>query len=256
MEHKEIDLGSYIRIIKKRLWLIVLCVFISTLSMAVYSYYDYQPIYQASTKLIVNKTMEMDQLGKEQMDFGAIGINIKLIDTYKEIIKTPAIMDKVVQRYPDLNLSAEELISKVNVYALNDTQVMTITAYDSSYERAVLIVNAVSDVFQTEIPKIMKVDNVAILNIAIMTDHPQPLNKKQNQYIILSFVASLMLAIGIVFLLDSLDDTLKTEKDIQLVLGISTLSMIPKMKKRELKLKKKKKSSKRAGEGLYASINN
>jgi capsular polysaccharide biosynthesis protein len=242
----EINLKQYFMMIKKRLWLIAVCVFLSALLAANYSNSNYQPIYQASTKLIVNN-IEQGQMGKQQIDYGAIGVNIALIATYKEIIKTPAIMDKVVQRYPDLNLSAQQLISIVNVSNLNETQVMTIVARHYSYERAVKVANAVSDVFQMEIPKIMKVNNVTILNRAEVQENPIPVNTKPN-YMTLSFLASLVVAVGIILLLEALDDTLKTDEDIRTVFEISTLAFIPKMKEKELRLNKMKKIRKEEGE--------
>lgn len=245
------ELKEYVRIIKKRLWFIVLCVVLSTVTTAVYSYYNHKPIYHAHTKLIVNKTVEQEQLGKEQMDFGAIAINIRLIETYKEIIKTPAIMDKVVQRYPDLQVTSDQLIQAINVSALNNTQVMSISTVDLSYERAAKIVNAVSEVFKAEIPKIMKVDNVAVLTLAKTNEKPRPIDYKTNQYIIISFAVSLMFALGIVFLLEFLDDTVKSEEDIEAVLGLPTLSLIPVAKKEASP--KKKPFRKKVSEPHYAT---
>lgn len=256
MASKEIDLKVYFTMIKKRLWWIVIFVAVCTLAAAIYSNYNYVPMYSASTKLIVNETIQLDQLGKEQMDFGAIGVNIGLINTYKEIIKTPAIMEKVAQRHPELNLTADQLISMVNVFALNDTQVMAITATDYSHQRAVLTVNAVSQVFQAEITNILKVDNVAILTEAKMKNNPQPINQRHNTYIILGFMGSLIISVGIALLLDSLDDTIKTEEDIQAILGLSTLSKISKMKKHAGRASHKPFSEKKISEGTYVSIEN
>ena len=240
----EINLREYFMLIKKRFWIIFTIVFVCTTLTAVYSNMNYQPVYMAATKLIVNKTSEKDQLGREQIDFGAIGVNIGLINTYKEIIKTPAIMDKVVQRYPDLNLTAEQLIAMTNVAGLHDTQVMTIVVTHYSYEKAVRIANAVSEVFQTEIPKIMKIDNITILNKAKMQDYPVPVNKKSNQYIVLSFAASLVIAIGLVLLLEALDDTLKTEEDVRQIFAVSTLAFVPKIRGKELESTNRSKSRK------------
>lgn len=248
----EINLKDYVMVILKRWWIIVLVVSSCTILTAMYSTSNYVPIYQASTKLIVNKTSEQDQLGKEQIDYGAIGVNMSLINTYKEIIRTPAIMDKVVQRYPDLHVSTDQLISIVNVTNINETQVMSIVARHFSHERAVRIANAVSDVFQSEIPNIMKVDNITILNRAKVQDNPVPVNQKSNQYIILGFVVSLAATIGIILLLDALDDTLKTEEDIREVFELSTLAYIPKVKKNKQRVKRKKKISKKAEDIAYA----
>ncbi|WNR43820.1 YveK family protein [Paenibacillus roseipurpureus] len=248
----EINLKEYFMLIKKRWWLIVLVVSVCTLLTTLYSRSNYVPIYQASTKLIVNKTSEQGQLGKEQIDFGAIGVNMSLINTYKEIIKTPAIMDKVVQRNPDLHVTTDQLISIVNVTNLNETQVMSVVVRHLSHERAVRIANAVSDVIQTEIPNIMKVDNITILNRAKVQDNPTPVNQKSNQYIILSFVGSLAATIGIILLLDALDDTLKTDEDIREIFELAPLAYVPKMKSSLLYAKRKRKVKNREEELAYA----
>jgi capsular polysaccharide biosynthesis protein len=248
----EINIKDYFLMIKKRLWIIVLCVGLSTVLSATYTAINYQPIYLASTKLIVNKTVEKDQMGKEQIDYAAIGINVSLINTYKEIIKTPAIMDKVVQRYPDINMSAEQLINVTNVADLRETQIMTIVAQHYSQEKAVKIVNAVTEVFQSEIPKIMKVDNITILNRAKVLNDPKPVNKQSNSFIILGFAVSFVIAIGIILLLEMLDDTLKTNEDIRTILETSTLAVIPKMKEKALKPATRNTVRKRSGEMPYA----
>jgi capsular polysaccharide biosynthesis protein len=248
----EINLKVHFRLIKKWIWLIVAFVFVCTSLTAIYSTSNYVPIYQASTKLIVNRTVDQDQMGKSQIDYGAIGVNLALMATFKEIIKTPAIMDKVIQRYPDLNLSADQLINIINVSNVNESQVMTIVARHYSQAKAVKIVNAVSDVFQVEILKIMKVDNVTILNRANVQDHPVPVNQKSNSYIILSFAASLMVALGIIFLLDALDDTIKTDEDIRSAFDMPLLAVIPLIKQKKLRAITRIKIKKKAGEASYA----
>ncbi|CAG7613226.1 putative capsular polysaccharide biosynthesis protein YwqC [Paenibacillus solanacearum] len=248
------ELKQYFGIIRKRLVLIILCVIIATLTTAAYSYSVYTPVYQASTKFIVNKTVEIEQMGREQMDLSAVGLNIQLINTYKEIIRTPAIMDKVVQRYPELGLTPDLLSRMINVQSVNNTQVMTLSVADTSYERATKVVNAVSSVFQSEIPKIMKVNNVTILNSAGIDDNPLPINKRSNQYILISAAVSLLFAVGIAFLLDFLDDTLKNEEDIQRLMGAPVLASIPRMKTKHAQRLKPIFQEKRVGDAQYAKV--
>lgn len=245
------ELKQYFLIVKKRLLFIILCVVIATLTTAVYSYLYYTPLYQSSTKLIVNKTVEMEQMGREQMDLSALGVNIMLINTYKEIIKSQAIMDKVVQRYPELGLTPELLSSLINVQSVNNTQVMTLTVLDSSYERATKIVNAVSSVFQSEVPKIMKVNNVTILHSANLDDTPAPVNKRSNQLILISAAVALLFAVGITFLLEYLDDTFKTKEEIQRLMGVPVLTSISKMKAKQMITYKPISLRKQVGEAHY-----
>ncbi|MEI7026108.1 YveK family protein [Paenibacillus sp. y28] len=249
------ELNELFQIVKKRLWLIVCCVLVAVVTTAVYSYYYIQPVYFASTKLIVNKTIEIDQIGREQMDFGAMGINFSLINTYKEIIKNPAITEKVVQRHPELGLTAERLSQVIDVQSVNNTQVMTITARDSSYPKAMQIANAVSEVFQTEIPKIMKVDNVTILNAAQMQENPVPMNASlKNQYMLIGVALALLFGIAISFLIEYLDDTLKTEEDVMQLLGTPVLAAVGRLPGNQMLPMKKKPIRKRAGEASNAKL--
>ncbi|GIP39970.1 putative capsular polysaccharide biosynthesis protein YwqC [Paenibacillus sp. J31TS4] len=249
----ELDLKDYLRIIQKRIWLILCIVVFACVSTGVISYFFIQPVYSASTKLIVNKSNE--RVGIDQIDINSINTNLRLIDTYKEIIKTPAIMDVVVRDFPQFALTAEELIEKVKVSSVNNTQVMTLQVQDRSYDKAVQMVNAVSKVFQKEISTIMKVDNVSLLNEAKPMAHPVPVKPNPMLNIAISFVVSLMAALGLAFLLEYLDDTIKSEADVEAYLGLPTLSLISKMKEEDLAVQKSTRQNQQVGESKHATIN-
>lgn len=224
----ELDLKDYIRILRKRLWLIV--TFVATVSIVTFvvSMLWLQPIYQASTKLIVNKSNE--NVGVGQLDINTVNLNIRLIDTYKEIIKTSAIMDKVVEEHPELGLTSEQLTSQVKVSSVNNTQVMTLSILNPSYRKAAEIVNAISVVFIKEIPSHMKVDNVSLLAPADPDKSPGPVKPQPVLNTAIAFIVSLMLAVGAVLLIEYLDDKLRTEQDIEQYLGLPTIAMIPKVR--------------------------
>ncbi len=179
-----------------------------------------------------------------------------LVNTYKEIIKTPAIMDKVAAKYPELGLPTDQLIKKVNISSVNDTQVITLTIEDNSYEKAVKTVNAISEVFKNEIPSIMKVDNVMILNEAQMVDKPSPVKPNKQLNLAISFVVSLMAAVGLAFLLEYLDDTIKTEADVYATLQLPVLVTIHQIKEEEFKNSKTSKQNSKVGETQYAASAN
>ncbi|SCW52144.1 Capsular polysaccharide biosynthesis protein [Paenibacillus tianmuensis] len=227
------ELKQYGRMIRKRLWYILAFVVIASMAAGLVSFYYIKPVYEASNKLIVNKSNE--QTGASPVDIGLIDANIRLINTYKEIILTPAIMDIVAVRYPDLQLTTEELMSKVKVSSINNTQVMTLIMQDTSYNRAARTVNAVAAVFKTEIPSIMKVDNVTILNEAKLLPNPVPVKPNHMLNILIGLVLSLMLATGAVFVIEYMDDTIKSETDVEQYLQLPTLSVVMKTKKADMK---------------------
>lgn len=239
--HKELDLRDYLYMLKKRFWVLAVLVIVACTATGLVSYLLIEPQYEASAKLIVNKQSD----SADQLDMNSVNLNIRLIDTYKEIIKTEAIMEKVVERNPQLGYTADELIRSIKVSSVNNTQVMTLSIRDTNYMRAIETVNAVAEVFVREIPSIMAVDNVSILSYAKPAAHPTPVYPKPLLNIAISFVVALMVGMGLVFLLEYLDDSIKTEQDVLEILQLPTLAMIPKMSPQDAETapaKKKKKA--------------
>lgn len=235
MSAQELDLRDYFRIVKKRAWLIISIMVVVCILAGIYSLYIKTPIYEASTKIIVNQTPT--QATSVQLDLNQINTNIQLINTYKEIIKTPAILDIVVKNYPQFNITTEELLKKINVSSVNNTQVMTLVVQDNSYQRAAEIVNAISIVFKQEIPSLFNVQNVSILNEAKVNPpvEPGPVSPNVLLNMAIAFIVSLLIGLGISFLLEYLDDTLKTEEDIEKYLGLPTIAMITRLGHDEVK---------------------
>lgn len=251
----ELDLKDYLKIIRKRFWLIAIIVIVSCVATGLVSYFMITPQYQASTKLIVNKPTTPSDINA--LNINDVNLNIKIIDTYKEVIKTTHIMEMVATENPQFQMTPEQLIGKVKVSSVNNTQVMTLAVQDPSYEKAANIVNAVSHTFQREIPNIMSVDNVSILTEAKLSPLPAPVSPNSKLNIALGFVVSLIAALGLVFLLEYLDDTVKSESDVEKLLGIPTLSMITKIKPEDLGYEKTS-AKKSLGEGakhVNATIN-
>jgi len=246
-----VELKQYYRVIRKRIFLIVVIVIAACTVTGINSFFYTDSVYRANAKLIVSQSLEYE--GTQVMNVSLIQSNIMLINSYKEIIHSSAILNKVVEKYPDLQATAGEINSKITVSAANDSQVMNITVIDSSYKRAAEIANAVSTVFKENIPAIMHVDNVTILSEADTTINGAPINTSPLLSVITSFIVSLMIAIGIVFLLDHLDDTVKTEADVVQTLGLPMLSYISKINKSEMKIRRSRGIKQKAGEAYAAA---
>jgi len=247
----ELEFKDYLRILRKRLVLIVSITLLSTLAVGLISYFVLPPVYEASTKIIVKSN---EQAGIAQLDINAINSDLKLVDTYKEVIKTPAIMDAVVAEHPEFNMSSEELIQKVRVSSVNDTQVMTLVIQDGDYNKAAKVVNAISEAFQTEIPRIMKVDNITILNQAKLKDAPVPVKPNKVMNTAIAFLLGLLVSVGLAFLLEFLDDSVKTEADIEALLGLPTLAVIARLKPEDYKIHASEQQVK-AGANKHATLN-
>jgi capsular polysaccharide biosynthesis protein len=225
-----LEIQYYWSVIRKKLWLILLitvvcCAFAGFLS------YRMVPQYEASAKLIVNRHSAQDRAGATP-DAGSITSDMMLIKTYKEIIRTPRILEKVVERHPELQATVRELRAKIRVSSVNESLVMSISAVDPQPERAAQMANAVSDVFRREIKTLMKIDNVFVLNWAdpsdVSSESPRPIRN-----VVIAFVVAALAGSVIAFLLDRLNGTLRTEKDILARLELPVLAEIPRMKRKD-----------------------
>ncbi|MCG7409002.1 Wzz/FepE/Etk N-terminal domain-containing protein [Paenibacillus sp. ACRRX] len=230
----ELDLKHMIRILWKRKWLIS-CVLMLGIGFSVYySYFVLKPVYEASTKFIVNKTQDVEGVGS--ININDLNANIKLIQTYKELIRTNWILDDVIQNNPDIPYTLDKLVSMIKVSSMNETQVVTITVEDSSYALAAKIANTVTGLFVKKIPQLMKVDNVTLLTAADATVLPAPVKPNKMMNIIVAAMLSLVLGFALAFVIYFFDEGIYSEEDIAEASGLNTLAYIPKMRGKHLKM--------------------
>ena len=248
------ELKEYLSILAKRKWMIAVIVLLACVATGIKSYYYTTPIYSASAKLIVNQAFEFQ--GMSMLDLSTMQTNITVINSYKEIIQSAAILDKVAQKYPDLKLSGSELKSGLSVGSSAESQVMDLSFTSTSYVQAAKAVNAIAETFKTVNPTIMKVDNVNILNKADVDADAWSINTSPIVLLFISFVVSFMLSVGLVFLLHYLDDTIKTERDVVAQLELPMLTQITKISKYGSRSSKPSASKPQSvGEGSYATLN-
>jgi capsular polysaccharide biosynthesis protein len=216
-----ISLKELFQTLKKRLALIIILTAIATATSGIVSYFLLTPIYQSSTQILVNQSKSDQQVYNP----GEVQTNLQLINTYNVIIKSPAILDKVIER-EKLDMSAGELNELITVSSEQDSQVVNITVQNEDPQKVADIANEIAKTFQNEISKIMNVDNVTILTQAQIGEDPSPIKPKPALNMAIALVVGLMAGVGIAFLLEYLDNTIKTEQDIENQLGLPVLGAI------------------------------
>ncbi|MDQ1144585.1 capsular polysaccharide biosynthesis protein [Bacillus sp. SORGH_AS 510] len=226
---KTIRLTDMFKTLQKRWKLIVLVTLAATTLSGVISYFVLTPVYQASTQILVNQRNAQDQ-----MDTSLLQSNVDLINTYSVIVKSPVILDKVIEKLK-LSQSVEQLTKNITVTSQENSQVFSLTIEDSDPVMAALIANTVSKTFLVEVQKLMKVDNVSIIAKASPKKDPVPVKPKPLLNITIAVVIGLLLGVGIAILVDYLDNTLKDDQDVIELLGMPVLGSIPKMSKSENK---------------------
>jgi len=218
-------LMAMFRTFKKRWKLIILIPSIAALISGIISYFLLTPIYQVSTQLLVNQKDTQNQL-----DVNLIRSNVDLIDTYSDIIKSPVILEKVIDKL-NLTQSVEELNDIISINSKANSQVFFLAVEDVNAARAVNIANTVSETFQQEVTGIMNVDNVSILAKAKLMDHPTPIKPQPILNIAIAAIIGFMASFSLAFSLEYLDKTMKNSHEVEAYLGLPILGSIQKFPK-------------------------
>jgi capsular polysaccharide biosynthesis protein len=153
-----------------------------------------------------------------------------MINTYSVIIKSPAILEKVIDEL-SLDQSVDQLSQKITINSQENSQVFSLTVQDSNPSQAVEIANTVSETFQKEIKDIMNVDNVSVLAKAEIKNDPTPVKPDPVLNIAIAVVVGLMAGVGLAFLLEYMDNTIKDEDDIERLLELPILGSIQQITK-------------------------
>jgi capsular polysaccharide biosynthesis protein len=229
---KTIRLTDIFKTLKKRWMLIMLVLLAATTLSGILSFFVLTPVYQASTQILVNQKDSQNQL-----DESRLRSNVDLINTYSVIVKSPRILEKVINKL-ELSQSVEQLTKNISVTSQENSQVFSLTVENSNAVLAVKIANSISETFQKEILDIMNVNNVSILAEAKIKKNPVPVKPNPVFNITIGVVIGLLAGVGLAILLDFLDSTLKDDQDVVELLGMPVLGAIPKMPKNESKGKK------------------
>lgn len=227
---ESISLKELFLTLKKRIWLIVSITILTVIVSAVLSYFVLTPIYSASTQILVNQSKSEESLYSNY----EVQTNLQLINTYNVILKSPRILDQVIDEL-NLKMSTDELSEKITVESESESQVITITVEDENPRLAADIANTIASVFQENVSDIMNVDNVAILASATVSDNPTPVKPQPVLNMLIGFVVGLMVGVGLAFLLEYADNTVKTEQDIEKHFGVPVLGVIPKVSEKTAK---------------------
>lgn len=222
MELDSFELREIFDIIRKRLLLIVLIVLAAVITAGVLSYFVLDKQYEATTSLILGKPNDFSS--NPQLQYNDVLLFQKLVKTYGEIAKSRTVSEKVIEAM-QLNLTAEQLQSKITVTPVGDTELIKIKVVDNSPEMAANIANKLAEVFKSQVVQIMRVENVQVVDTAKIPN--SPIKPRPTINIAISFMIALMAGVGVAFLLEYLDHTIKTPQDVEKYLELPVIGVIP-----------------------------
>ena len=224
-EKFEIDVFQLVKVLWKRKFLIVLAALVAGLAAFAYSSFVIQPQYTSTTRIYVVNRNQADKPGLTNQDLQA---GSYLVKDYREIILSQDVLEKVVADQ-NLTMDAKTLGRKVSVTVPADTRIVSISVRDGKPEEASRIANALREVAAQKIISVTRVSDVTTLEEARPATSPSSPNIRRNTK--MATIAGVGFVTVIVLLVELLDDRVKRPEDIEEVMHISLLGVIPNLEK-------------------------
>ena len=221
----EIDVFQLLKILWKRKFLIALVAIVTGVVAFAYSSFIVKPEYTSTTRIYVVNRNQGDKSGLTNQDLQA---GSYLVKDYREIILSQDVLEKVATDLK-LDLPSKGLASKIKVTVPADTRIVSISVTDRAPEEASRIANSLREVAAQKIISVTRVSDVTTLEEARPATSPSSPNIRRNTMI--GFLAGAVVMIVTVLLIELLDTRVKRPEDVEDVMRIALLGVVPNLDK-------------------------
>lgn len=215
----EIDLRQIFVVIVSRIVIIFLVGVIFGLAAFIGSKLLIKPVYQSQTSLYV-----LNKQSQGTTTLSDLQSSTQLTKDYMILVKSRTVTEKVISDL-GLNMTNDQLASKISVTTPSDSRVLEITVSSNDQYEAKRIADKVAEISASSICDIMQIEKVNVFEEANVPQDPSSPNCLKNA--IIAFALGMVLAIAVVVIRFIMNDTINTSEDIEKYLGISTLALIP-----------------------------
>lgn len=217
---------DFVKLLRNR-WVTVAVTAVITILVAA-AYTGLQvPLYQASTRLFVSTASGVSVADA----YSGNRLSQERVLSYSELISGATLAQRTIDRL-GLDMSAETLKASVTAKAKPDTVLIEVSVLDSSPVRARDIANALSDEFVIMVRELETPNRGAKPEARVVVEQrasipEKPLLPKKARNLVLSIIFGGMLGIGLAFLRDLLDNTVKSQETLEAITGTSAVGSIP-----------------------------
>ena len=223
-EEDEIDLADLLFMLIRR-WKVIVLVTIPVVMLGFFVASTRPSVYRADTTLMVSNGMQSTSL-----DRGDVDLSQKLVVTYSEIAKSRDILRRVITKY-DLPEGVQQLAGAINISIVKNTELIKLSYTCGDPKLAEAVTNEVANEFIQKVSQIMRVRNVAVVERA--QEPAGSLPKGRFKILFASIVLGIVLGVAMAFLIEALHKKLRKSSDIEKILGVEMLGMIPEVSMNE-----------------------
>ena len=225
MEMEEIDLTELFSYFLKRAYIIIIAALLCLVVGLTYTIFLKEPLYKSDVNIIlVSKNSQSSSL---QSDLAA---NQKLVATYRELVTSRSVLNEVIEDL-DLTYTITELQKMITVQNVNETEIIKITVSSSKPKEAKEIANVIAVKFQDEVKDVYNLENVSIIDKAVIAKEPYNINVVKESIIYIAL--GIVLSCGVIFVIYYFDNTIKSIDQVEKRLGIPVIGTVPMVGKKD-----------------------
>lgn len=214
----EIDLVWIFYALLKKIWLIIVAAVLTACVVAGYTYFAIAPTYKStSTMLVLTKETTLTSLADLQ-------IGSQLTKDYTVLITSRPVLEEVIENL-ELDMTYKQLKQKISITNPEDTRILNISVTVNDAKQAKEIVDELSIVSSAFIGDKMEVTPPKIIEEGEISTVKVGPNITRNALI--GFLIGALVIGIVVVVLELMNDTVRTESDIEKYLGIPTLANVP-----------------------------
>ncbi|MDK8141893.1 Wzz/FepE/Etk N-terminal domain-containing protein [Streptococcus parasanguinis] len=221
----EIDVFATLKVLWKRKFSIILVALVFAIAAFGYSAFLAKKEYQSTSRIYVVSRQNQDNNALTNSDLQA---GSYLVKDYREIILSQNVLSQAIEELK-LDMTPAELSKKISVSVPTDTRILSITAKDGDPKEAARIANGLRNVAAEKIISVTKVSDVTTLDEAEVPQSPSSPNIRRN--VLLGFVAGAGLIVVLLVVVEVLDDRVKRPEDVEELMGLPLLGVVPDIKK-------------------------
>lgn len=219
-EEIEINVKEIIYALLDKIWILFYAAIICALLGGIATKLLETPVYSSTTKLYVINRQDPDKtITSTDLSAGSL-----LIKDFEILVTSRPILEKVIH---DLNLSVsqEELISEISINIPEETRILEITVKNKDPFMAKKLADKLADVSAEQMISVMDIEKVNVVERGRIPTSPTDNKFKQNT--MYGGILGLGAAMALIIFLYLSNDHIKTNEDIERLLGVVPLAEIP-----------------------------
>ncbi len=217
---EEINLKELGRYFVSKIYILFIIIAVILLVGNIHLIFFKTPLYKSDTTLLLIANEE------DANSSNTVALINNLVPTYTELMKSRKVLSTVIETL-QLDESVGDLSSQVNVSSITGTQIIKIEVSNKDGRNAMRIANELAKIFMKEIKEKYGFENITVIDEAKEASLPYNINiPKQN---IIYLLISLVLGIGIIFVLFYFDTSIKDAKMVEDKFNLTVLGSVPKV---------------------------